>query len=344
MNVSSRGNPHICEPDRESWPNATSAGDSTNSRAVFADAHPATIVEARQQLHQVGGVWRPEWTTRDGLIEALTALSGRCRALTVRNRELAGEVNQLRADRRRLRSRLAAASKVQQVASRPARAHTYFAGDSERRRLERDLHDGVQNELVSLIVRLQLAQEDRHTPPELAGTLSALGADAEAALDSVREIAHGIYPSSLAAFGVERALRAQAARASMHVRLEGTAPRSTEAAEAAVYFSCLEAIQNVAKHAGRAAHATLRLHYDSGMLVVCIQDDGIGFDPAHAETGAGLRNIRDRIQTLGGTVKLTSNPGHGTVVAIALPWPARQAEQTMPNATSRANRAAASND
>ena len=344
MNPSIRGNPHTPYVEREDWPRARSAGDSTNSRTVLADAQTATVVEARQQRYQVGGVRRRERTTRDGLIEALTALSGRCRALTARNRELAREVKQLRAERRQLRSRMAAASNFQPVASRPAGACPYLAGDDERRRLEHDLHDGVQNELVSLIVRVQLAAEDRHTPPELAGALSALGAHAEAALDSVREIAHGIYPSSLAAFGVERALRAQAARAPIDVRLEGTALRSTDQAEAAVYFSCVEAIQNVAKHAGRAAHVTLRLHHKNGMLAVCIQDDGIGFDPAHAETGAGLRNIRDRVQTLGGTVKLTSNPGHGTLVAIALPWPARQTEQAMPNATSRANRPAASND
>ena len=221
----------------------------------------------------------------------------------------------------------------------------------ERRRLERDLHDGVHNELVSLIVKLQLAEEHHHTPPELAGTLSALAAHAEAALDSVREIAHGIDPSSLAAFGVERVIRAQAARASMNVRLERTAPRSNQEAEAAGYFSCLETIQNAAKHAGHAAkhaghaaHVTLQLHHEHGTLAVRIQDDEIGSDPADAETGAGLRNIRERIGTLGGTVTITSNPGHGTVVAIALPWPARQAEQTMPNATSQANKAAASND
>ena len=213
----------------------------------------------------------------------------------------------------------------------------------ERRRLERDLHDGVHNELVSLIVKLQLAEEHHHTPPELAGTLSALAAHAEAALDSVREIAHGIDPSSLAAFGVERVIRAQAARASMNVRLERTAPRSNQEAEAAAYFSCL-AIQNAAKHAGHAAHVTLQLHHEHGTLAVRIQDDEIGSDPADAETGAGLRNIRERIGTLGDTVTITSNPGHGTVVAIALPWPARQAEQTMPNATSQANKAAASND
>ena len=107
------------------------------------------------------------------------------------------------------------------------------------------------------------------------------------------------------------------------MRLEGTAPRSTDEAEAAVYFSCPEAIQNVAKHAGRAAHATLRLHHDRGMLAVCIQDDGRGFDTAHAEDRTGLRNIRDRIQTLGGTVELDSNPGRGTVLTLSLPWPPR---------------------
>jgi signal transduction histidine kinase len=324
MNLSSRGTPHIYEPEPATSPNATSVGDSTSTRAVLADAHPATVVDARQRRHQSGGVWRPERTTRDGLIEALTALSGRCRALTDPNRELASEVTQLRADLRQLRSRVAAASNIQPVTSQRARAHTYFAGDDERRSLERDLHDGVQNELVSIIVRLQLAQDDRDTSPELVGTLSALSAHAQAALDSVREIARGIYPSSLAVFGVQRALRTQAARASLDVRLEGTAPRSTENAEAAVYFSCLEAIQNAAKHAGRGAHVTVQLQYDHGTLAVRVEDDGQGFDPPQTPVSAGLRNIHDRIETLGGTVELASSPGGGTLLAISLPWPARQ--------------------
>jgi signal transduction histidine kinase len=324
MNPSIRGDPHIPAPERERWPNASSAGDSPERPGVLADAQPATIGEARQRPHQVGGVWRPGRTTRDGLIEALTALSGRCRALTARNRELAGEVKQLRAERRQLQSATAAASNVQQVASCPAWAHAYLASGDDRRRLERDLHDGVQNELVSLIVRLQLAEEDRHTPPELAGTLAALSAGAQAALDSVREIAHGIYPSTLTAFGVQAALRAQARRASIDVSLRGTAPRSTEEAEAAVYFSCLEAIQNVAKHADRAAHTTLRLQHSKGTLAVRIQDDGRGFDPSHTPDGVGLRNIHDRIGVLAGSVKIDSKPGHGTLLTIALPWPPRQ--------------------
>jgi signal transduction histidine kinase len=110
------------------------------------------------------------------------------------------------------------------------------------------------------------------------------------------------------------------------VSFAGTAPRSTEEAEAAVYFSCLEAIQNVAKHAGRTAHARLGLHHEHGTLAVRLEDDGRGFDPARTPDGAGLRNIHDRIQTLGGTIKLTSGPGCGTVLTISLPWPPRTAE------------------
>ncbi|MGZ4345405.1 MAG: sensor histidine kinase [Solirubrobacteraceae bacterium] len=197
-------------------------------------------------------------------------------------------------------------------------------GDDERRRLERDLHDGVQNEIVALMLKLSLAEHDPETPPSLAAMLSALGTRAEAVLDSVRQIARGTYPPQLADFGVVEALRAQTERASMDVSLEGTAPRSSDEAEAGVYFSCLEAIQNVAKHAGRTTQVTLRLHHDHETLAVAIEDDGHGFDPAHTPDGAGLRNIHDRIRTLGGTVKLTSSPGRGTVLIIALPWSPRQ--------------------
>jgi signal transduction histidine kinase len=96
------------------------------------------------------------------------------------------------------------------------------------------------------------------------------------------------------------------------VSLAGIAPRSREEAEAAVYFSCLEAIQNVAKHAGRRAQATLTLLHDDRELTMRIEDDGQGFDPVLTPDGAGLSNIQDRIQTLGGTIELTSSPGCGT--------------------------------
>jgi signal transduction histidine kinase len=193
----------------------------------------------------------------------------------------------------------------------------------QRRRLERDLHDAVQTELVGLIVKLASAELDPRTPPAVADMLGGLQTRAQAALDSLRSIVGGIYPRVLADFGVERALRAHAARAAIDVRLRGRAPRSTEDAELAVYFSCLEAIQNTVKHAGPAVVIELWLRYSRGRLRVYIADDGLGFDPARPSSGTGLGNIRDRIEELGGTFSVSSGPGCGTALTIALPWPAR---------------------
>ena len=204
------------------------------------------------------------------------------------------------------------------------RSHAGSAGRAERRRLARDLHDGVQGELVSLLIRLKQAEEDPVTPPALARTFAALGDHATAALDSVRRIALGIDPPALARLGVVEALRIHAARASTTAIISGAVPRSSDEAEAAVYFSCLEAIQNVVKHAGRGACVTVSVREDYGTLAVRVKDDGRGFDPARVEEGAGVRNIRDRINALGGDVELASELGRGTVVTLWLPWLARQ--------------------
>ena len=197
-----------------------------------------------------------------------------------------------------------------------------LARADERQRLARDLHDGVQTELVSLILRLKLAREDRNTPPALAATFAAFEDHAAAALASLREIAYDIYPLPLAQLGLSEALRALAARAAIKVSVAGTTSRATNEAEAAMYLCCSEAIQNVAKHAGRSAQVKLGLHHHHGMLAARIADDGLGFDPAQTPDGAGLRNIRERVQALNGTLRLTSTPGHGTVLTISLPWPA----------------------
>jgi len=114
----------------------------------------------------------------------------------------------------------------------------------------------------------------------------------------VRQIARGISSLLLAGFGVVEALRAQATPASIDVSLKGTAPRSRDNAEAGVYFSCPEAIQNVARHAGRNAQLMLRLHHDHGTLAVRLKNDGHGFDPAHTPDGAGLRDIHQFILML----------------------------------------------
>jgi len=223
---------------------------------------------------------------------------------------------------RYLRPSLAASSQPQPIRSAwTGQTRTALGGPSERRRLERDLHDGVQSELVALIIELAVAQDDPDTPPAVAEMLAGLEARAQAALDSVRDVARGVYPTALADFGVGEALRAQASRAAIDVTLLGTPPRGSEDVEEALYFACSEAIQNVAKHAGAGARLTVGLHHHRGSLTVQVADDGRGFDPKRAPEGAGLRNIRDRIEDLCGTVTLKSNPGRGTILTLWLPWP-----------------------
>ena len=221
--------------------------------------------------------------------------------------------------------------------SRPGPTTAALARADERQRLVRDLHDGVQNELLSLILRLKLAGEGRTTPSALAATFVALEDHAAAALASLREIACGIYPLPPVKLGLAEALRAQAARAPNKVTIAVTTPRGTDEAEAAIYLCCSEAIQNVAKHAGPSARVKLGLHHKHGVLAVRIEDDGRGFDPEHTPDGTGLRNIRERVQTLGGNLTITSTPGHGTVLTISLPWPARQ-PTTKPQSQRRPHR------
>ena len=156
--------------------NARSADDSTGSRALAADAQTAMIAEGRRARDPAGRISRPERTSHDGLVDALTMLSGRCLALKARNRELAREVEQLRTERRRLRSRMAAVSISQPMQkTRLAQSRAASAREDERRRLDRDLHDGVQNELVALILKLSLAEQEPDTSPSLAVILAELG-------------------------------------------------------------------------------------------------------------------------------------------------------------------------
>lgn len=284
-------------------------GQVDTQLAVARRAQNDASAETSARAGELAGVSRLEEITPTGRIETRTAINRQLAEQQMRNRELADEINGFDIEPRNVQM------------ARPAPTHTHLAGLDDRRRLERDLHDGVQNELVALMVHLAQAQEDPDTPPALAAMLAGLEARAQAALDSVRGIARGIYPPLLADFGVERALRAQAARGATPVRVAGTAPRSTEEAEEAVYFACSEASQNVAKHAGRVAQVTLELHHERKRLTVRIADDGRGFDPAHGREGAGLRNIRERIENLGGTLNVTSKPARGTTLTISLPWP-----------------------
>ena len=199
-----------------------------------------------------------------------------------------------------------------------SRARIVAAADAERRRIERDLHDGAQQRLVALAVKLRLARES--AGPEAARQLDALAADVEATLEEVRDLARGIYPPLLADGGLAEALPAAAGRAALPVRTE-VAPNGRYPAtiESAVYFCCLEALQNAAKHAGSEATATVRLSEEDGRLVFEVADDGAGFDPAEHPAGTGLTGMRDRVGALGGTLSVDAEPGRGTVVRGTLP-------------------------
>ncbi len=211
------------------------------------------------------------------------------------------------------------------------RPHTVPTGSTaaaaaERRRIERDLHDGAQTLLVSMRLKLGLAAERAaELDSDLHRLLMEVGTEAQAALDGVRTIAHGVYPPLLATRGLAAALAAEGDRAALPVRVLGLVPRSTPEHESAVYFCCLEALQNAAKHAGRDARATVRLAYSGGALAFEVLDDGLGSAAARPRPAhGGLAHMCDRIEDDGGQLKVHSVPGHGTSVGGHVPWPERE--------------------
>jgi signal transduction histidine kinase len=203
---------------------------------------------------------------------------------------------------------------------RASRQRIVAAADQARRRIERDLHDGAQQQLVALRISLGLARSTVQTAPEEAGELLEQTEQAASrALEDLRDLARGIYPPLLADLGLRAALEAQARRAAVPVMVEATGVgRYPQPTEAALYFSVLEALQNVAKYA-HASAARVTLGQDGPSLVFAVEDDGTGFDPATTPMGTGLQGIADRLAALGGTVEITSAPGHGTRVTGQVP-------------------------
>ncbi len=203
---------------------------------------------------------------------------------------------------------------------RESRARIIASADRERRRIERDLHDGAQQQLVALRIQLELMSETLEDDPARARRrLHTLGDDVEATLDSIRSLAHGVYPALLEARGLEGALRSAAGNVPIETTVlpDGTGRYSPEI-ESAVYFCCLEAMQNASKHAAGAHLVTVSLER-AGRLRFEVRDDGCGFDPGAMADGAGLTNMRDRLAALGGELEVTSAPGEGTVVAGSVP-------------------------
>jgi len=215
--------------------------------------------------------------------------------------------------------RLAAELRARLVELQASRARLVETADTERRRIERNLHDGAQQQLVALKISLGLARQLVTGPPEAADLLAQTEHQAADALEDLRELARGIYPPLLADLGLPAALQAQARKAALPVTIEPpSVGRYPQQIEAAVYFCVLEALQNVAKYA-QAPAARVSLRHDGRCLAFTVEDDGTGFDPATTPKGTGLQGIADRLGALGGTIDITSTPGHGTRVAGRVP-------------------------
>jgi signal transduction histidine kinase len=263
------------------------AGAGRGSTVIERDRQPVAAL-----IHDPALDYNP------GLVDSVCAAAG----LTLDNERLAAE----------LRARL--------VELQASRARLVETADTERRRIERNLHDGAQQQLVALKISLGLVRQlVTSAPGEAADLIAQTEQQAADALEELRELARGIYPPLLADLGLRAALEAQARRAVIPVTVDAPGlGRYPQQVEAAVYFCVLEALQNVAKYA-QAPAARVTLRPNGHGLAFTVEDDGQGFDPATTPRGTGLRGISDRLGALGGTADVTSAPGHGTRVAGLVP-------------------------
>jgi signal transduction histidine kinase len=238
--------------------------------------------------------------------QELLSTLGRQAALAIRNSLLSAELS----------------DRLDELAA--SRARLVQAEETGRRRLERDLHDGVQQELVGVLARLGLARNQLKRDPHLAETtLREAQVDAQRALEGLQELARGIHPAILTDRGLVEAVAERATRMPMPVEIHanglGTAARFPLELEGAAYFFVSEGLANVLKYAA-ASRAHVRLHIQREQLVVEIDDDGQGFEPAMVRL-SGLRGLEDRIAALGGRMEIASHPGHGTQLRAYLPVP-----------------------
>jgi signal transduction histidine kinase len=257
-----------------------------------------------------------------GADERALAEVARRLAIVLRNRVLDEQLQMTLADLRRTNADLQA-----------SRRRLVAAADAERRRIERDLHDGAQQHLVALAVGLRLVRDELRSgggdSPEPA-LLDELDRGVREAIATLRDLAHGIYPPLLRDGGLTEALRVAAARSRAQFVTSGVG-RYPEQVEAAVYFCCLEALQNAAKHAS-GAHVELWLVADEDALQFSVTDGGPGFEVGSAP-GAGLQNMADRVGAVGGSVECRSARGAGTTVAGSVPLPEELEPGTGPFST-----------
>jgi len=214
---------------------------------------------------------------------------------------------------------LAAGKLTFQQELRQARVRALDAIDLERQRIQRDLHDGAQQRLVSVRIHLSLL-ERRATARDEREAIEELGRELDAALVDIRSVTRNEAPQLLLRSGVADGLRAVAAHSPIPVSVESRRfARYAPQLERAVYFCCVEAVQNAVKHAGPAAMVRVRLAGSKRGVSFTVDDSGLGFDPSRVRRGSGLTNLADRIGVLGGELSIESRPGMGTRVHAQIP-------------------------
>jgi signal transduction histidine kinase len=283
-------------------PGPGTAGDGSNSDRSVPVQHQGELLGALSIRKAPGEAVTP---IDEKMLTDLASPAG----VVLRNLQLTRE----------LRARLAEIS-VQNTELQASSARIIAAQDSTRRRLERNIHDGAQQHLVALAVKLRLAATlARRDPARATRLLDELEAETHQALETLHALARGIYPPILRELGLESAIRAQGARFSLPVEVSATGlTRYPSEVEGAVYFCCLEALQNVAKHA-KAARVRIRLEDAGGELAFSVSDDGVGFDPLRVAHGSGLQNIADRLAALGGHLTVIPGPAGGTSLQGRVP-------------------------
>ena len=290
------------------WPTETPAPgsielDEGDALPDFADLTRAVAVRHGAELLGAIAIEKPRneplAPTEEKLLHDLASQAG----LVLRNARLTAEllatVDELRASRRRL----------------------VEAQNEERRKIERNLHDGAQQQLVAVNVQLRLLQRIADDPDGVRRAATTLQRAVGDALDDLRDLARGIYPPLLADKGLPDALEAQARKSSVPTNVEPDSIKRYEPEiEAAVYFCALEAMQNIGKYA-EASSAVVRLSENDGELRFEIEDDGRGFDASSTRLGTGLQGMSDRLDAIGGTLEVRSTAGRGTVVRGRIPIP-----------------------
>jgi PAS domain S-box-containing protein len=242
-------------------------------------------------------------------------IEGRCRVMTEGGRpvRMVGTSYDV-TERRRYEDSLEAS--IEEI--RASRARIVAAADAERRRVERDLHDGAQQRLVSLAMTLRLAQAQLPpgTDPGLRSTLAAVSAELREALAELRDLARGIHPAVLSEQGLATALEALAMRAPLPVHVACPPQRLPEGVEATVYYVVAEALTNALRYA-HASRVDVEVAATADAVAVRVRDDGVG--GAREDAGSGLRGLADRVASAGGRLELSSPPGEGTTISAELP-------------------------